>query len=231
MTSQWSSSRRPRRIARSIGGLALVGTVLALSVSGAASSAAPPSYPRPSVSPVAWEVDLEYRRPRRIVVEVPGQSAPKAYWYMIYTVTNNSDEELFFLPDIEMLTQDGAVIPANRGIRTAVFDAIGKRARSTELTLPQQMTSKLLIGEDDAKSSVAIWEEPSPELGTFDIFFGGLSGEVVILKGADGQTLTDADGKPIRVRKTRQLRFKIRGDDRDKFDDEVVLVQDTWVMR
>lgn len=198
---------------------------------GGVSSRSQDGYPRPSIAPVAWQIDFDWRTPRRIVVQLPGQSAPKAYWYMIYTVTNNNDSELFFIPAIEMLMQDGRVIPANRNIPLAVFDAIQKRARGIDLVMPQDMVGDLLRGEDALRSSVAIWEEPSPEMGTFDIFVGGLSGEVAILKDSSGEPLKDAEGDLIRVRKTRQLRFKVRGDDRDKFDDVVNLVLDTWVMR
>ncbi len=97
--------------------------------------------------------------------------------------------------------------------------------------MPQDMSAKLLVGEDQAKSSVAIWEEPSAEMGVFDIFFGGLSGEVVVLKDSQGNALKDADGNPIRVRKTRQLRYKVRGDEVRPEEDEVVPVLDTWIMR
>lgn len=188
------------------------------------------AFPTPSIAPVAWEIDLEYRLPRRIVVEAPGQS-PRAYWYMVYTVTNNTDEELFFVPAIEMMTKDSKLIPANRNIPSAAFDAIQQRTRSLNLVRPQRMADTLRVGQDEARSSVAIWEEPSPEMGTFEIYFGGLSGEVVTLKAPDGSELKDEDGKPIRVRKTRQLRFKVRGDEYMPEQDEVVKLKDTWIFR
>jgi hypothetical protein len=224
---------RPRRFLRAAGCIViLAGAGLAAAQDSATVPAKQQQgYPTPSIAPVAWEIDFKYRTPRRIVVQAPGQSSPRPYWYTIYTVTNNGDEELFFVPAIEMMLQDGRVIPANRNIPMAVFDAIQKRARGTELTPPQEIVGNLLIGEDAQRSSVAIWEEPSPEMGTFEIYVGGLSGEIVTLLDSNGEALKDPDGKPIRVRKTRQLRFKIRGDDRDKFNDEVDLVSDTWVMR
>jgi len=188
------------------------------------------AFPTPSIAPVAWEIDLEYRLPRRIVVEAPGQS-PKAYWYMVYTVTNNTDEELFFVPAIEMMTKDSQLVRANRNIPAAAFNAIQQRTRSLSLVRPQRMADTLRVGQDEARSSVAIWEEPSQEMGTFEIYFGGLSGEVVTLKAPDGSDLKDEDGNPIRVRKTRQLRFKVRGDEYLPEQDQVVKVKDTWVMR
>jgi hypothetical protein len=218
-----------RRLLRSAGALTLAGVIMATGLSGLVAASTSPAFPVPSVSPVAWEIDLKYRHPRRVVVDTP--AGAKAYWYLVYTVTNNSDSELFFVPAIELLTEDGRVLPANRNIPRAAFEAIASRTRSLDLTMPQDMSAKLLVGEDQAKSSVAIWEEPSAEMGVFDIFFGGLSGEVVVLKDSQGNALKDADGNPIRVRKTRQLRYKVRGDEVRPEEDEVVPVLDTWIMR
>ncbi len=225
-----ATSPHPRPFHRSATGLVLAAAMLVGGVVVPVAPAPAMAFPTPSPAPIAWEIDLNYRHPRRIVVNVPGQG-PKAYWYMIYTVTNNSDEELFFIPAVELLTHDGRVIHANRNVPRAVFEAINSRARSIDLTLPQDMSSKLLIGEDQARSSVAIWEEPMAEMGTFDVFFGGLSGEIVVLKDPDGNVIKDSDGNPIRVRKTRQLRYKLRGDEVRPEIDEVVAVLDTWVMR
>ena len=220
-------SRRPRTAAV----LALAGALLAGTAGLAVSTPSAQGFPTPSIAPVAWEIDLKYRNPRRIVMEVPGQG-PRAYWYFVHTVTNNADQEIFFLPEVEMLTRDGRVLKSNWNIPRAVYDAIQQRARSVQLTSPHDMTARLLVGEDEQRSSVAVWEEPSAEMGTFNIFFGGLSGEVVTLKDAQGNELKNEQGQPIRVRKTRQLTYKVRGDavaaERD-FPAE--LVEDKWVMR
>src|SRR5262245_17813877 len=54
-------------------------------------------YPKPSVYPIAWELKFDHDVPKRIVVQAPGSSVPMAYWYLTYTVTNNSDKEQLFL--------------------------------------------------------------------------------------------------------------------------------------
>ena len=218
------------------GGLAigLITVSLAAQDASQGSVTPPPKldrYPTPSIAPVAWEIDFTYRTPRRIVVQVPGEDSPRAFWYMVYRVINNNDQEIFLVPAIDLVTRDGVSIPANRNTPLAAFQAVQNRARGTELTLPQEMAGKLLVGEDAQRSSVAIWEEPTREMGTFDIFIGGLSGEIQTLTDAQGEALKDSEGNPIRVRKTRHLRFKVRGDDQANFDDPVVLEHDGWVMR
>lgn len=223
-----TSFRRPRR---SMLPLALAAAAVGLSAAVSYVPAARADFPTPSIAPIAWEVDFEYRTPKRILVDLPGQSGPTAFWYMVYEVVNDSDEEIFFRPDVDLQTQDGKVLPANYNLPPAVFDAINRRTRSLNLQRAQNMVGKLLVGEDRGKAGVAIWREPSAEMGSFDIFFEGLSGEIARVTGPDGKEMTDADGNPIIVRKTKHLSFKIRGDDINPGNDEVVRTGDRWIMR
>ncbi len=187
-------------------------------------------YPEPSFAPVSWELEFEWRSPKRIEVRVAGQGT-KAYWYMPYTVTNDTDEERHFFPEIVLVDANGIINYANFNIPVAVFDAVKQRTRSLDVQPSQDISGRLLIGDDQAKDGVAIWAEPTPEMGTFDIFVGGLSGEVVRITDSTGSDLKDADGKPILVRKTRHLRFKVRGDDVSNQPDDVTTVTQGWVMR
>ena len=188
------------------------------------------AYPEPAISPVSWELDFEYRTPQRIVLP-DSNGQPQAFWYMIYTVTNNTDEEQLFLPVIELVSRDGTVLPANFNIPGSVHQAIDERTTSLNLATPKEITGLLRVGEDQAKSSVAIWREPTVEMGTFDIFVEGLSGEFATLKDAQGQPLTNSQGQPIIVRKTLQLTYKVRGDEYFPAQDQAVKVKDDWIMR
>jgi hypothetical protein len=190
------------------------------------------AYPEPSIYPVAWEIDFDYRTPRRMVIDGP-DGRPQAYYYMVYTVTNDTDEERLFLPVIEMVTDDGRIIEANRGLPNLMtaFNTINQQVKSLNLTAPQDMFGTLRIGEDQAKSSVAIWREPAAEMGTFHIFVGGLSGETTPLVGTDGRPLQTEEGQPIVLRKTRQITLKVRGDEVRPGQDVVAEIASGWVMR
>src|SRR5207248_1100298 len=59
-------------------------------------------YPKPSPYPISWELTFQHDKPKRIVVNVPGRPAPVAYWYLMYSVTNKTDQEQTFLPFFEM---------------------------------------------------------------------------------------------------------------------------------
>ena len=187
--------------------------------------------PQPGIAPRAWELDLDYRTPQRIVVDVPGQG-PRAYWYMVYTVTNESDEVRFFIPRVELHTDDGRNIRSDRGIPGEVYQAIRDRTRSLRLTLPQDMVGRLLVGRDEAKSSMAVWAEPKAEMGTFDIFFAGLSGDRrTATNPVNGEPLKNAQGEEILIEKTKQLTYKVRGDVFNPEEDTAVRQEEKWVMR
>ena len=201
-----------------------------LAFAGAGYFSVAEAFPKPSVYPIAWELDFKYETPKRIVVEAPGSRLPKAYWYMTYVATNNTAKEQLFLPKFEMVTKDGRVFRSDREASPSVYAAIARRERGRPLQPTLKLQGQILVGEDQAKYGVAIWEEPSPEPGNFSIFVGGLSGENVTLNGSDGKPLTDKDGNPIVLRKTRQLDFTVRGDELYA-GDPIEKTGDSWVMR
>lgn len=202
--------------------LALLGTIPAASW----------AFPEPSIYPVSWQLDFEHGTPRRIVVQTPGRSAPVAYWYLTYTVTNNSGQERTFLPVFELLTEDGRVLRADRNVPARVFDAIAAIERQLRFLEPfPAITGELRLGEDEARDGVAIWEEPAPRMGRFSIFVAGLSGETANLRDESGALRSDASGRPILLRRTLQLNYLIRGDEVHPGEDEVNEDARAWIMR
>jgi len=169
--------------------------------------------PEPSPYPTSWELTFDYKAPVRIVVNVPGSVSPKAYWYMTYTLTNDGEETQNFIPQFEMLTEDGKVHRALNNVPREVFDTIKTRERNALMVAPTQVSGEIRPGVDQAKDSVAVWEEPKKDLDTFKIFAGGLSGEFVELKDDKGNVLKDAKGEKIILRKTLQLTYHLNGDD------------------
>ena len=174
-------------------------------------AAAPP--PEPSPYPIEWEIDFEYETPRRIVVNVPGSRAPKAYWYMPYTITNEGEETQVFIPQFDLLTEDGRSIRAGRNLPKQVFDTIRARERNDLMVPPTKAGGELRVGVDQARDSVAVWAEPMRDMGTFRIYVGGLSGEFIELKDDEGKQVVDAKGEPIILRKTLQLTYHLNGDE------------------
>jgi hypothetical protein len=189
-------------------------------------------YPKPSPYPISWELTFQHDKPQRIVVDVPGGEGPaKAYWYMTYTVTNNTDQERTFLPNFELVTKDGKSVRSDRNIPAVVFDAIKKREKKAMLEPFTKIGGEMLLGEDQSKDGVAIWEEPTPRMGNFAIYVGNLSGEAIQLKDDKGEVMKGPEGKPIILRKTLQLNYIIHGDEVYPGEDEVNENKEQWVMR
>jgi hypothetical protein len=178
-------------------------------------------YPKPSPYKVAWELDFNHGIPQRIVVAM-SQGSPKAYWYLPYTVVNNTGSEREFLPIFELVTEGGEVIRSDKNIPVRVFDAIKDRERNSFLEHPVSVAGTIRLGEAQARDSVAIWEEPAPEMGRFSIYVGGLSGEYKTIKIGD---------KDVNLRKSLQLNYLIRGDAFYPGEDDVNENPTAWVMR
>lgn len=212
-------------------GKSLVFVICAAFAVCAAVSTARAEIPKPSPYPISWELNFDHSKPKRIVVDVPGESAPKAYWYMTYTVTNKTDKEQTFLPIFQLVTKEGKVIRSDNNIPEKVFDAIKDREHIKYLEPYTKVAGELRIGDDQAKDSVAIWEEPEAKMGSFTIYVGGLSGESVFLKNDKGEQEKDADGKPIILRKTLQLNYQVPGDEVRPGEDPVIEKETNWVMR
>jgi len=180
------------------------------------------SFPKPSPYPKFWELKFEHSKPKRLVVN-DDKGVPRAYWYMTYTVTNDTDSEQLFLPSFELVTEDGKITKDKINVPRPVFDQIKKIEGARFLQMPALIGGSLRIGPDQAKDGVAVWQEPSPEMGNFNIFVSGLSGETATVK--------DANDKAQILRKTLQLNYLIRGDEVYPGEDEVNENPQEWVMR
>src|SRR5207244_4154959 len=151
----------------------------------------------------SWELKFEHSKPKRIVVP-DANGTPKTYWYMTYTVTNSTEQEQLFLPAFDLVTEDGRIVRDQINLPRPVFDTIKKLEGAKFLQMPALIGGSLRIGPDQAKDGVAVWPELSAEMGNFNIFVSGLSGETATVK--------DANDKAQILRKTLQLNYLIRGD-------------------
>ena len=192
------------------------------------------TYPVPSVYPLpsAWYLNFKHGIPKRIVVSVPGEKVPAAYWYLTYTVTNNTGKEEEFFPMFEMVTKDGKVHPSDHAIPLAVFKAIKKNEGNDLLLSANDIAGPIHQGEDQAKDGVAIWEEPMARMGDFSIYAGGLNSEAVVASDDAGMPMKDDKGRvPMKLWKTLELDYVIYGDEIKPGTDLVHAKPDKWIMR
>ena len=181
-----------------------------------------------------WLLNFElHGNPQKISVTLPGESKPRVYWYLLYTVTNETGEEINFYPQIELFTDTFKLYRADQDIRRVVFSAIQKRYATTIPLLERQqaITGKLLMGQDNARDSVAIFEDFDPKARSIDIFVSGLSNEIVRIKSPLKADQDSAQPAETLLRRTLRLNYKVPGDDLNP-NDRVILYQDrSWVLR
>ena len=221
-----------------------VSSLLCLGLSVAAVQTRAGDFPEPSPYPISWELNFDHGKPQRIVVPIPGQGN-RAFWYMTYSVINNTDEDRQFLPVFELVTRDGKIHRSDKGVPLRVFEEVKRRerARLPFIEPHYKVTGTLRVGEDQAKDGVAIWPEPMSEMGNFAVYVSGLSGETVTMKMVDGRPVKvkpenqamELKGVPekdvVILRKTLQLNYVVYGDEVYPGLDEVNVRPEAWVMR
>jgi hypothetical protein len=151
----------------------------------------------PSLTPVAWELKFNPTPPERIQVDT-GKGL-QTYWYMLYTVTNETGQDIDFFPEAVRVNEieseataeqakaqpakapQIAVDPAIVGLQSKVFEAIKDRHKKTHpfLKKPVDAITKLLQGKDNALTSAIVFPDLDPRVSKFTIYVGGLSGETV----------------------------------------------------
>lgn len=208
--------------------------------------------PQPSPVPTAWELTLQPTEPTRIVVDLGG--VKKTFWYFLYTVTNNTGQDVDFHPEIVRVseieteatasqaqkTPDQAPRitpePAIIGLDSRVFKAIAERHQRTHpfLVAPVKAIERLLQGRDNARTSVAVFPDLDPRASKFTIYFGGLSGEQTSKPNpTHNPKKAESEDNPrfFVIRKTLAMPYTIPGDERTRTTAIPVLGRMTWVMR
>lgn len=224
-------------------GIMIVAAVVAVGISVGQEGEAP----QPLEVAAAWQLNVEVQPPRPIQVVLPGESEPATFWYVLYTVTNRYRDptsqrptEQIFVPEFSLYTDTGQFLRAGKRSPNVVYEAIKKLHNNPHLKDMVAITGKILFGEDNARDGVAIWPDFDPDAGAFDIFVGGLSGEIIEIKLPKPITVTRTDdtGKPVtkevstlRLTKTLRLQYKVPGEAKARLHTAVKFVGKKWIMR
>jgi hypothetical protein len=174
------------------------------------------AFPKPASVPMNWELQFKFQPIQRIKVAIPGQGE-RTFWYVVYTVTNNTGKDVVFQPEFTVVTDALKVLNANINVAPEVFKAIQKQYKQTYpfLQHPRELIGKLGQGADNAKDSIAVWPDFSGPVSSFDLYVGGLSGEAIELNNpafVDGSEETDANPKTFVLRKTLRIKYVLPSD-------------------
>ena len=214
---------------------ALTATVIAAVMMTVASDQAHTA-PKPLPLPTKWQLEFKYESPQPIRLYLPGKAKPQLFWYLRYTVANNTQADQLFTPSFLLYTGTGQLLPANAP--TLVFNAVKKH--HNDPLLKRDTAGRLLRGADNAKRGVAIWPDFDPEAGSFDIFIGGLSGETFVVDLPKPVTITEteADGTVKQVKKTTlelsktlRISYTVPGEASARIRVKAKMVSTAWIMR
>lgn len=214
----------------------IVGTVALVTLALSAAVCTVYAAPTPALVPPSgtWQLDLQFHgQPRQINITLPGDAAPQRFWYLPYTITNDTDRDAEFYPRVELFTDTLKLYQAGTGVRRPVFEAIRRRYElSLPLLEPQSMlTGRILQGDDNARDSVIIIKDFDPNATTVKLFFTGLSNETVTVDHPSQLDPETKKPKRLLLRKTLMLKYNVPGD-AIKLDKRVMLYRGReWIMR
>jgi len=192
--------------------------------------------PEPALVPPpgAWQLDFElHGTPRQISIKLPGDAKPRRFWYLLYSITNDTGRDIEFYPQFDLFTDTFKLYYAGVKVRRPVFKAIRELyAKTIPLLEPENMVSgRILLGRDNARDSVAIFEDFDPNSNSLKIFVSGLSNETVTVAHPVRFNSDNQSQKKVLLRKTLMLQYQVPGD-RFNLDQRVMLYRGReWIMR
>jgi hypothetical protein len=179
-----------------------------------------------------WTLDFKFENPEPIVITDPEKGEKQVYWYVVYTITNNTGGERSVVPVFTLYGDTGAVRKA--GLYPTVHDAIKKSRKIKFLENAVQVIGKIAQGEDSARTGVAIFAPLERETDHFTVFVEGLSGEYIErpdrTKKIEPGHLAEGD-KLLRLRKTLALAFDLPGDKWWMNLDQPIFKSKKWTWR
>ena len=193
--------------------------------------------PEPALvqGPGTWQLEFQLYndRPAPITLQVPGTNEVKTYWYLLYKVTNPTDKAINFYPRFEMFTDTLHLSRGGVAERRYVYEAIRKRYAGTiPLMEPSAMVAgRILVGEDNARDSVAVFEDFDPKATRVKVFVMGLSNETVTVPSPVRVDKETAEPVEVLLRKTLALEYRVAGDPRDPGNRAMLYQNRDWVMR
>ena len=181
------------------------------------------AYPEPEIVPRAWELEFEHKEPRLVSVQTP-EGEIEWYWYVVYKVTNDTESERLYIPEVTIATDAGHLIPASRNVPASVFELIKHKERNPLLESPVHVIGRLLLGENHAKESAIIWPAVSKDVNEVRVFIAGLSGETKVV-----QSPINDEEKVFR--KTLMLRYTAEGNPKLTANRQLNFRSQQWIMR
>lgn len=184
----------------------------------------------------AWQLDIEFEDPRRMTFRLPGDSTPTTYWYVLYRVTNNTGQDVQFMPSARLLTDSLDKIHAGDNIHPNVYRRIAALHKNDYpfFKRPSQATGLLLQGKQNARSSAWVFRTFDRSANSFTLFVSGLSGLIDRIPNPVFDTkLPESDENPRSFvrRLTLAVDYLLPGDEQTRLSATPKRTNRKWVMR
>jgi hypothetical protein len=192
--------------------------------------------PEPSIGVGEWQLDISFYDPQRITVQLPGEEEPTTYWYFLFRVVNRTGEDVQFYPSFELVTNTLKVVEGGAKIHPDVYDAIAARHKVEFpfFAAPAKVSGLLLQGEENGRTSAAVFRAIDPKADHFTVYTAGLSGEVQRVPNP-GFDPDRPEGKEnpqfFLLRKTLAVHYDLPGDPKTHAESVPVRRDREWVMR
>lgn len=192
-------------------------------------------YPTPAVVQKVdqWTLKTVYSQPEQILLKLPGKQTPQRFWYIILSITNeSSQEDVEFFPACQLITDTFQVIPADKKVSRAVFEAVKLKHQGSHPFLESLdfKDHRVFRGKDNTRDFAIIWPDFDPEAKQVNLFVGGLSNETAAV---EHPKLKDEDGSPKKffLQKTLHLKYAVGGDVKLRSNTKIKETKKDWVMR
>jgi hypothetical protein len=184
----------------------------------------------------SWVLDIKFYDPQRITLTLPGDTRETTFWYMLFEVTNDTGEDVEFYPSFRLVTNTLKVVEGGAEVSPSVYDAIMARHKKEHpfITTPAKITGPLLQGEDNARTSVAVFRTFDRNASGFTIYASGLSGDIVRVHNPgfdDSKEESSTNPRFFILRRTLAITYDLPGDPETRAMAKPVRRSREWVMR
>jgi hypothetical protein len=159
--------------------------------------------PEPEPVPRRWQLQIVPGDLRITSVDVPGEGA-RAFFYLTYTVTNNTGEDRNFAPSFELATDRGEIIRSGRDVPRYASEAIRASLKNEQVLDEIAIQGLFLQGEENAREGFVVWPANDLKADEYTIFAAGFSGETKTIQRPD-------NGEKVVLRKCLMLRHDAPG--------------------
>jgi len=183
--------------------------------------------PEPDPIPSRWEFDIDLGKLRLAYVS-DAQGETKAYFYLTYTVTNNTGEDRTFTPQFDLVVGEGDPRQSGLGVPPRVTETLKARLDNPFLEDQVEVLGTLLQGREHAKDSLAIWPAQDLISDELVVYATGFSGESKMITFEDPES---GEEREFLLRKTLMVRYDAPGNLSRLGDRPLAARVKRWIMR